>query len=253
MSSPLSPLEWEVIGLCLTLEALDEMLHYGMVDLVILDDRTAAARASFLDSAQKELFWARFLGFLESRGDLGGGEASHWEGLQAAVDGASFERCGSLEALSKAVRELEDWLKEAKMVRCSLLGREVTLELSRLDQLRILVARSKASQALLVQVSRDLASSLGDSGAKPELAEVLLEMEKAPLALAEEGSWMIERLNDLRWGLQAYLKPIWHERANHAEAFGRGIESEIGRLWLSRLLDQVRHEPILRRFRTPES
>ena len=256
--------ENEVIGLCIALEALDDIANHALFTMREVQEFPGEAELIFDSSVHKELFLVRLLDFVKEAGDksLTRVSGSCLSMLKSAAMNASFDKDGSVAELGRSISELEDWLDAERPVSLWLptLNLQATLEISRLEFITISGNQSKHNLSRLTGVSKFIATKLRDHG--HAIAE-----EMVPLALDDfrehlsdnyfvyYSTWLAELLNNVRWGLQTYLLPTF--AASYRQEFDgtyryeypASITNNISQLWFWRLMNNVRRKPNLKRFR----
>ncbi len=260
--------EQEAIGLCIATEAIDDIVNHLLFGMRDVRHAPGEAQLLFETSVHKDMFLIRLLDFVHETGDkaLNGVNASCLGVLKNAASEPAFDRNGSSAKLAKAVAELEDWLNRKPTVDLWLptLNLQATLTVSNLDLIRISGNHSKHNLARLTAVSRLVARILKDHH-----YEVVEEM--LPLALDDfrdhlagnyfvyYSTWLAELLNNVRWGIQTYLRPTY-DAVHRQEPDGMyryeypaEIVNEIARHWFWRLMNNVRRQPNLKRFRGSQS
>ena len=178
--------------------------------------------------------------------------------LKQACVTRSFDVEDSSKPLQRAVSRLEEWLNELTPLRLWLptLKINASIAVPRRDLLFIAGNQSKHNLSRLTGVSRRIADILRRNGhdVEPELIPLALDEFREHLHedyFVYYGTWLAELIVTIRWGVQAYLRPIY-ERVYRGPSEGSvqysyemplGIENDIGREWFWRLMDLVRRGP----------
>jgi hypothetical protein len=183
--------------------------------------------------------------------------------LQAACATCSFDQRGSVVALKESVDALDNWLKYKTPIKLwlSSLAIETDIEVSRLDFIEISGNHFKHNLSRLTGVSKHIHLILDKNG-------YLVSIEQIPLALDDfrehlqenyfvyYGTWLGELLNNIRWGLQTYLKPVFsmsYKKENpddisYRYEYPKEIQHEIPKQWFWRLMNNIRTGSYLKEF-----
>lgn len=260
--------EQEAIGLCVATEAIDDIVNHLLFDMRDVRHAPGEAELLFETSVHKDMFLVRLLDFVHEAGDraLNGAKASCLGVLKNAASEPAFDLNGSSAELAKAVAELEGWLNRKPTVRLWLptLNLQATLTVSNLELIKISGNHSKHNLARLTAVSRLVARIL--KGHQYEVDEEML-----PLALDDfrdhlgdnyfiyYSTWLAELLNNVRWGIQTYLRPTYdavyrtEPDGMYRYEYPTEIVNKIPRMWFWRLMNNVRRPPNLKRFKGSRS
>lgn len=261
-------IETEVIGLCICLEAVNNIVNNILVDVRPLSKRPEQSVVYFNSYAEKELFLIRFLDFSKEGGDsrLTGVSGSCLNVLKSVCSTAGFNKNESVNELKSAVDELEIWLNTKSSIKLWLPTLEINaeVEVSRLDFLKISGNQCKHNLSRLTGVSRDISDILERHDYSVPIEHIPLALEDFQEHLQENyfvyyGTWITELLNNIRWGIQTYLLPIFHESyikgddgfSYHYE-YPKNIHNDIPKQWFWRLMNNIRTGPYINRFNTPE-
>ena len=257
--------EKEVMGLCISLEAIDSMVNHSLLEL--LDDSMYPGEAEvyFHSRIHQELFIIRLLDFVKESGDsrLTGVKGSCLQVLQSACETCSFDKDGSIDALRKSVNEFSDWLKYKTSVKLWLptLDIEADIEVSRLDFISISGNYFKHNLSRLTGISKNICKLLEKKGYSIPSEQIRLALDDFREHLQEDyfiyyGTWLAELLNNIRWGLQEYLYPVFRvsyiknnpEDTIYYYEYPERIEQEIPRQWFWRLMNNIRTGPYFKKF-----
>lgn len=254
--------EFEAIGLCICLDALNSILHHEILELRDVSDHPGECEVIFQSAAHEDLFLIRLLDFVKEGADkkLTGVDGSCLEVLKkAACETRCFDENGSVAILKKAVETLDGWLSHEKPIKLWLptLAIEAPVGISRLALLKIIGNHSKHNLSRLTGVSGDIAKILNKS----------VHRDLIPLALADFRehlagnyfvyycTWLSELLNNLRWGLQAYLSPTFARSykldpnsPRYSYEYPENIVGDVPRQWFWYLMDNIRTPPYLKEF-----
>ena len=138
---------------------------------------------------------------------------------------------------------------------------DAKINILRKDLIFISGNQSKHNLSRLSGVSRKIQSALKESGYEIELEHIPLALEEFREHLQENyfiyyGTWLTELLNNIRWGIQTYLNPIFREcykKESSSEIMYKyeypvSIKDEIAKQWFWRLMNHVRSGPYLKCF-----
>src|SRR5262249_49735084 len=137
-----------------------------------------------------------------------------------------------------------------------------TIRPSGLDFLRISGNHSKHNLSKLTRVSKDIQNLLAVHGYSVPLEMIPLALDDFREHLQENffvyyGTWLAELVNNVRWGVQDYLTPIFRQSCTptsddppaYRYMYPPNVQNDIPRQWFWRLMNNVRAGPYLRRFR----
>lgn len=257
--------ERETVGLCICLEALNNIANSALLALRDVSAYPGEAEVLFRDMAHRDLFLIRLLDFVKEHGSsqLTGIRGSCLEVLKEACTTRAFDVDGSITDLRTSVLALENWLGQRKSMTLWLptLDINATLAISRLELLNIAGNHSKHNLARLTSVSREVAMILNDHGYSVPEEQIPLALDNFREHLAEDyfiyySTWLAELLNNVCWGLQDYLRPTFARSykagpkgsLRYKYDFPHAIQQDIPREWFWRLMNNVRARPYLRRF-----
>lgn len=256
--------EKEAVGLCIAMEAIDDIANHLLFHMRDVEEYPGEAELIFETGVHKDLFLVRLLDFVKEGGakSLTGVEGSCLAVLKSAAQNPSFDHNSSVSELARSVTELEEWLAAKPTVNLWLptLDLQARLSISNLDLITISGNHSKHNLSRLTGVSRIVASVLRDHGYQVDDEMLPLALDDFRDHLAENyfvyySTWLAELLNHIRWGLQTYLQPTF-DASIRREPDGRyryeyplSITSKIPRQWFWRLMNNVRREPNLKKFK----
>jgi len=213
-----STAEKEAIGLCISLEAVGDMVNHALLELRDVSMYPGEAEVYFHTHIHKELFIIRLLDFVKESGDsrLTGVSGSCLKVLQSACDTCSFDQEDSVKFLRESVKELDDWLNYKTLIKFWLptLDIEADIEVNRLDFISISGNHCKHNLSRLTGVSKYIHSILDSNGYAVPLEQIPLALDDFREHLQENyfiyyGTWLGELLNNIRWGIQSYLQPTF--------------------------------------------
>lgn len=262
-----SAAEFEAIGLCICLEAVDSIANH---DLFTLRFRNTSpnpeeAEAIFQTHIHRDQFLIRLLDFATEKGskELTGVEGSCLSVLKAACTTKCFDINGSVGELRCAVDALDSWLncETAITIWLPTLDINAKLTITRQELLHISGNHSKHNLSRLTDVSKKVVKKLKEHGYHVPVELIPLALDDFKAHLSENyfvyySTWLSELLNNIRWGLQEYLNPIFTQSYKaglenpvfYSYVYPVYIEGEIPRQWFWRLMNNVRRKPNFKRF-----
>ena len=257
--------EREAIGLCIALEAVGDIANHALLELTDISSFPGEAEVRFPSRAHQQLFLARLLDFAKETGDesLTGVKGSCLSVLQAACESRCFDQSNSVAFLEKPTAALVDWLAAKTPLKLWLpsLNLEVTLNVPRIEFLYISGNQAKHNLSRLTALSKRIRSLLSDHGHDVTLEQVPLALDDFQEHLQEDyfsyyGTWLVELLNNVRWGLQEYLLPTFKvslkrvpdDDIRYMYEYPAAIVNLVPRAWFWRLMNNVRAGPSLKRF-----
>lgn len=260
-----SAVERETIGLCICLEAVGDIANHALLTLRDVSMYPGEAEVLFQTHIHRDLFLIRLLDFVKESGgkQLTGVTGSCLAVLKEACATKCFEINGSVSELRNSVEALESWLTYKKTITIWLPTLDINAEIniSRLEFLNIAGNHSKHNLSRLTRVSRNVANILKDHGYSVPVEQIPLALDDFREHLAENyfvyySTWLSELLNNVRWGLQAYLEPtlVRSYRAGLEDSpvyryeYPADIQGDIPRQWFWRLMNNVRTRPYLKKF-----
>jgi len=257
--------EKEVIGLCISLEAVGEMVNHALLELRKVSMYPGEVEVYFHTHIHRDLFIIRLLDFVKESGDscLTGVSGSCVTVLQSACDSRSFDQENSIEYLKNSVTEFYKWLNYKTLIKLWLptLDIEADIEVSRLDFILISGNYCKHNLSRLTGVSKRIHSILEKNGYLVQLEQIPLALDDFQEHLQENyfiyyGTWLGEMLNNIRWGIQQYLQPTYRTSyikddpydIRYRFEYPIEIKQEIPRQWFWRLMNNIRTGPYFKRF-----
>lgn len=264
-----STAELETIGLCICLEAIGDIANHGLLTLRDVSAYPGEAEAIFHTGIHRDLFLIRLLDFTnEKSGEnkLTGVAGSCLDVLKRASTTKHFDVNGSVTDLRNSVEALDSWLKHKKPITIWLptLDVSATINISRLDYLYITGNHCKHNISRLTGVSRKVAKIMEDHGCSVPEEKIHLALDDFREHLADNyfvyySTWLSELLNNVRWGLQAYLEPTFvhsyragpEDSLAYSYEYPADIQEGIPRQWFWRLMNNVRARPHLKNSLAP--
>ena len=263
----LNSVERETIGLCISLEALNDIVNHALLDVRKSSRTLGEAEVYFKDFIHRSLFLIRFLDFAKEAGDskLTGVSGSCIKVLKEACQSKSFDMDKSVEQLEAPLAELQNWLDFKSPLKLWLpaLDIEAKIEVSRMDFLKISGNYSKHNISRLTGVSKGIHKILLEHTYDVPIELIPLALENFQEHLDENyfvyyGTWMAQLLNDIRWGIQRYLEPIYiscfrkgDDGYSYKYEYPSGFDSEVSKQWFWRLMNHIRSAPYVNKFSAP--
>jgi hypothetical protein len=268
MAMTYSSAEKDAVGLCITLEAINGGANHALLTLLDIESLPGQAEVRFQSRTHQQLFLVRLLDLVKEGGDstLTGVTGSCLDVLKVASENKSFDRNGSVRSLAAATKALDVWLNAETPLLLWLptLDLNAQLQVSRIEFLNISGNYVKHNISRLTGVAKRIRQILTAHGYDVPLEHIPLALEDFKEHLQEDyfayyGTWLVELLNNVRWGLQDYLLPTF--RWSHARGLGEleysykypdDVVNEVSRAWFWRLMNHVRKGPYLHRFSSPD-
>lgn len=255
--------EMEAIGLCIALEALNDMANHALLDLSEPVGARREVEVRYKSREHQQLFLIRLLDFAKEQGDsnLTGVSGSCLDVLSSACGTRSFSQGPAVHGLEQAASSLRQWLSTDTAVRLWLptLNLEADISVRRNEFLYVLANYAKHNLSRLTRISESLAKLLERNGYPVDLYQVPLALDDFREHLQEDyfvyyGTWLAELVNNLRWGIQDYLEETFRwaylpgEGLAYSYRYPESISNEIPRQWFWRLMNHVRSRPYIERF-----
>jgi hypothetical protein len=260
---PYSAAELEAIGLCVAVEAINDIANHALLDVPRNVEPGAEIAVRYKSRDHQHLFLIRLLDFAKEGGDenLTGVRGSCLNVLLAACQSRSFDVNGSIRGLEQATTALHRWLHAETTFQMWLptLDLNAQLTVPRIEFLYILGNHAKHNLARLTRIARRIAELLDRNGHVVDLEQVPLALDDFREHLQEDyfayyGTWLAELVNNVRWGIQDYLLPAYQQAYVRGEdvlysyRYPDAITHETPRAWFWRLMNQVRAAPYIGRF-----
>lgn len=263
----LNSIERETIGLCISLEALNDIVNHALLDVRESSRKPGESEVYFKDFVHRSLFVIRFLDFAKEVGDskLTGVSGSCIKVLEEACKSKNYDVNESVEELKRPLEQLQKWLDFKAPLKLWLptLNIEAKIEVSRMEFLKISGNNSKHNVSRLTGVSKRIHQVLSEHNYDVPIELVPLALEDFQEHLDENyfiyyGTWMTQLLNDVRWGIQRYLEPTYiscfkqdEDGFRYSYEYPESFENEIAKQWFWRLMNHIRSAPYVKRFTTP--
>jgi hypothetical protein len=257
--------EREAIGLCIALEALNDIVNHALLTVCQISEGSGEAEIRFPTRIHQSMFLVRLLDFAKEGGDatLTGVNGSCLAVLQAACIGKSFDVENSVDALRESTSALASWLDATTPLTLWLpsLNVEAKLVVPRHQFLYIAGNQAKHNISRLTGLSKLVAGMLTENGYPTSPEQVPIALDDFHEHLHEDyfayyGTWLAELLNNVRWGIQTYLLPTFRASftpavdgsAIYGYRYPASITNANPREWFWRLMNNVRTGPYLKPF-----
>jgi hypothetical protein len=257
--------ERESIGLCVALEAVNEILNHALLELQDMTGDPGEAEIRFPTRVHQSMFLVRLLDFAREGGDaaLTGVNGSCLAVLQAACNSRSFDVRNSVSGLHESTTALAAWLDATTPLTLWLptLNVDARLSVPRHEFLYIAGNLAKHNASRLTGLSRRVAELLSQAGYSISLEQIPLALDDFHEHLSGDyfvyyGTWLAELLNNVRWGVQNYLLPTYQWSftpdpdggIEYSYTFPPRIVNAVPREWFWRLMNNVRTGPYLKPF-----
>lgn len=261
----LNSAEREVIGLCIAVEAINDIANHALLDISDVSAFPGEAEVHFKTHVHQQMFVARLLDFAKERGDaaLTGVRGSCLDVLRSACRTRSFDVNGSVDGLEKASNALDDWLNTETELKLWLptLNIEANFRVARSEFLFILGNHVKHNLSRLTRVSRRVSKILEEHGHRVQVEEIPLALDDFREHLQEGyfsyyGTWLAQLLNNVRWGVQDYLEATFRQsyiripgkEPLYEYRYPASITHKSACDWFWRLMNHVRSGPYIKRF-----
>ncbi|MBD5779926.1 hypothetical protein IEN85_10540 [Pelagicoccus sp. NFK12] len=259
--------EQEVIALCVIVEALDNTVNHSLLDVRPDKETPNEVFVYFHDYIHRDLFLIRTLDITKEKvsKNLLGIEGSCIDALHSICQQPSFSKYDSINNLRLSVERIKDWLNKSKTVKLWLpsLNIDASIEVTRLELLTISGNTSKHNISRLTGVCSQIHKILDRNGYKSDFESMPFALEDFEEHLNGNyfiyyGTQLSELLNNLRWGIQDYLLPLFREnhKISHQESgdyhftYPNEINDKLAKEWFWRLLNLVRRKPYFEKFRS---
>jgi len=257
--------ERETIGLCIAVEAVNDIANKALLEVRPVSSLPGEAEVYFHTRVHQELFLARLLDFSKESGNqsITGVNGSCLDVVDAACATRSFDDNDRVSVLADAVAAFRDWLNQSTTLEIWIptLEIEAKVTLPRSELVFIMGNHVKHNLARLSGVSRRVGALLRDHGYSVRDEQVPLALDDIREHLLENyfvyyGSWLAELINNLRWGIQDYLAPVFSQSYSKVAGdpyryeykYPSAIGDTLAREWFWRLMNHVRAKPYLERF-----
>jgi len=258
--------EKETIGLCVSIEALRNIINYELLELKDVSEYPGEVEVYFHAPSHRDLFMIRLLDFVKEVGDkkLTGVSGSCLDVLKAACTSCSFDLDDSIGDLRESVNNLDEWLHSSSPIELWLPTLDINahIKVSRLELIEISGNQCKHNLSRLTRISEKIHSILDSNGYSILSDHIPFVLEEFQEHLSGSffiyyGTLLGELLNNLYWGIQNYLQPTFttsYSKDNpndilYQYEYPDNIKHEIPRQWFWRLMNNIRKKPVFNRFK----
>lgn len=259
----LTAVEQEILFLYAAIESIGSMVNYEFIEL---SQENVEAQAIFKTSIHQKLFNILLVDFLsKSSQEVTGKSVSLLEGLFQINKTPCLGGKLSCEHLRKAVSAFKRWLETEIKVPCYFPSIEHNgmLKLKRLEFITICGDISKHGFARLNERARDLRKILDRNGKEISTEDALVLLDEfydrfhADI-FSYHGSQIVEKLNNIRWGIYEYLQPSIRRLQNDGDfgppryrfTYPIGVTNQLVKHFYRELMVSVSSPPYFRRFKT---
>jgi hypothetical protein len=271
VTNALTPIEREVIGLCICCDALSDLVNHAMLLFTKEESRPDEMEVRFHTEPHQSLFLIRLLDFLSEKGSaaLLGEKASCLDVLKQAASHRHLSPGDAGDDLAIAVEALHDWLETSITIKpwIPVINQTPALSVTRHQLLRISGNQAKHNPSRLSVISQEVQKLLDQAGNHIEIEVIPFVLDDLREHLAGNffiycATWIAELLNDVRWGLQRYLISVYNrscpQNPSIESPFNCAPPAEImvdspTELWFRALMMHVWRQPIIPRFRASKS
>jgi hypothetical protein len=257
----LSNIEEEVVFLKAIEEIIDSIVNFEMLTLQGTDPDSAVL---FNSSTHQRFFNVVLVDFLSCTDEKAPVKRQSYLGALRAVSASpSFSIENSVATLRNATSAFVDWLEQKVSVDVWLpsIDTQATIQISRVNFLKMCGDISKHNILRSVGVAKNLKRTLAHSGAPVELDDAMLALgdfyERFHTDILNyHGSTIAAFLNNIRWGIYEYLQPefrrsiVWEDGnpPMYHYTYPKGVEHSFARQCYWDLMNEVRTQPYVRRF-----
>lgn len=257
--------ERETIGLCIALEAVNDIVNRALLEVRDAHNSRGEAEIYFPTRTHQSMFLIRLLDFAKEGGAeaLTGVNGSCLAVLQAACTTRSFDIDNSVTALRESTTALANWLDASAPLTMWLpaMNVEAKLNVPRYELIYIAGNYAKHNIGRLTGLSKRIACLMKQSGYDTSIEQVPFALHDFQEHLSEDyfayySTWLTELMNNVRWGIQKYLEPTYRASftpdidgdSKYAYRYPSSINKVIPREWFWRLMNNVRTGPYLKPF-----
>lgn len=261
--------ERETISLCIAIEALDSFLNLELLKVLPIVGPDPKAEVCFHSASHRDLFLIRLLDFCNERNgkELTGIAGSCIDYIDKACKTKSFNSGNSISMLDIATKEIKQWLRKVEPINLWLptLNQKIGISAPRSLHLKIAGNVAKHNISKLRTISHEIQKLLGDAKTTISLEFVPFVIDEFSSHLTEDYflyycSWLTALMNDVRWGIQRYLTPVYElalcrnvdEPKKYEYLYPAGITNKMPREWFWRLMNNIRRQPYLMQFTVPD-
>lgn len=254
--------EKEIIFLKASIESIASMVNY---EILQLSEGHDGAQAIFKTSIHQRLFNILLVDFLsKSAEEITGENISSLDALVKICEKPTFTDKQSVRSLRSAVKRLTRWLEQEIKVKVWFpsVGLDTELKLQRKEFIKICGDISKHSFSRLHVRARELKNIFKRNGREITNQEALLLLvefyEKFHIDIfSYHASSLVEKLNDIRWGIQNYLLPemkrsLVYEASppRYSYSYPADLKDQFARHCYRDLLSEIKASPYIKKFKT---
>jgi len=253
-------IEQEVIFLKATTETIDAIVNH---DMLTRSEGEEAGEARFKTTAHQRLFNIILVDFLsKSAAEITRESKSYLDALIDICERPMFDQDHSVLKLEDATRSFKQWLEIEVEVEMWLpaISLDTKLRILRREFIKICGNIAKHNFSRLSRIVNDLRDIVSRNGITIADEDALLILDDFyerfhTDILNYHASYIVEQLNDIRWGIHAYLEPefrrsIVYENGVYHYTYPDGISAHFAKNCYSELMNEVRRKPYLQRFKT---
>jgi len=252
----------EVIILKAVNELIYQLVNFELMSLYGNDPESSIKFESITHQRFFNIVLVDFLSVTDRRGPIK--QTSYLKALHGISDNPRFNVDGSISDLRHAAKEFKEWLDQVVEVDIWLptIEKQTTIRINRFCFLKMTGNISKHNYLRAVGVAEELKEILTKSGISVDTEDALLALadfyEKFHIdVLNYHSSTIAEFLNNIRWGIYLYLQPeflrsiVWDNRNPllYRYTYPKGISSKFAKTCYWDLMNDVRQEPCMRKFR----
>jgi hypothetical protein len=262
MPLELTAIEEEVAFLKAAFDAINSMVNFEILSLHGSDPESSILFATRTHLQFFNIALVDFLSRTDKKAPVR--QSSYLGALRQIADSPAFSVNNSIAELRASTGDFVTWLEAEITVDVWFPSIELSkpLRVPRLQYIKMTGDISKHNLLRAVGVAEDLQKLLADQGVQIELDAALLALDDFyewfhNHVLNYHGSILTEFLNNIRWGIYEYLRPefahsiVWESRGQpkYKYTFPQGVTSAFGRECYWELMNLVRSEPFMRKFR----
>lgn len=261
----LTVIEEEVVILKAIYELINSMVNFEMFSLSGVDPDSQAIIKSSTHQRLFNIFLVDLLSSTDNDKNAPIESKCYLTALNNVIESPSFNINNSIIELRGATKKFSDWLNMQVDVKIWLpsLYREATLNILRIDFLKICGDISKHNFLRLIRVAKKLMKLFEASGIHVDIKGAIHAIEDFYMRFHDDifnyhCSTIAEFLNNIRWGIIEYLKPEYkrsyskniNDSLSYSYDIPRDIQDELAKTCYWELMNQVRSPPSMRRFIT---
>lgn len=259
----LTKIEQEVVFLKATNEMIDSIVNHEMLTVSMRGDE---GEARFKSGTHQRLFNIILVDFLsKSASEITAESKSYLEALLDICQNPSFNKKGSISSLASAAQNLKEWLDFEVEVETWLpmIDLEAVLKIKRHEFIKICGNIAKHNFSRLTRIITHLRGIISRSNVQLKDEDTLLILEDIydrfhTDILSYHASFLVEQLNNIRWGIHEYLEPEFTNSLVYDDAnppmyhyiYPEGLNTKFARNCYWELMNEVRSRPYIKRFRT---